>query len=75
MVAVRPLAGNLDLDCKYRRYGYFHLLLTFSAQVAPILIWRAWNIRDTMGWRTQTIGCCISKYVNYRPSSFPELWD
>ncbi|KAL2670660.1 hypothetical protein Neosp_014449 [[Neocosmospora] mangrovei] len=29
--------------------------------VAPILIWRAWGIRDTMGWRTQTIGCCISK--------------
>ncbi|KAJ6443634.1 Carboxypeptidase A1 [Purpureocillium lavendulum] len=30
--------------------------------VAPILIWRAWGIRDTMGWRTQTIGCCLSKY-------------
>ncbi|KAH6970928.1 hypothetical protein BKA56DRAFT_495218 [Ilyonectria sp. MPI-CAGE-AT-0026] len=28
--------------------------------VAPILIWRAWGIRDTMGWRTQTIGCCLS---------------
>ncbi|KAL6877711.1 putative GprK-type G-protein coupled receptor protein [Trichoderma longibrachiatum] len=28
--------------------------------VAPVLIWRAWGIRDTMGWRTQTIGCCIS---------------
>ncbi|KAM5356541.1 hypothetical protein ACJ41O_003187 [Fusarium nematophilum] len=28
--------------------------------IAPILIWRAWSIRDTMGWRTQTIGCCIS---------------
>ncbi|CAG9983914.1 unnamed protein product [Clonostachys byssicola] len=28
--------------------------------VAPILTWRAWGIHDTMGWRTQTIGCCIS---------------
>ncbi|KAL7931777.1 putative GprK-type G-protein coupled receptor protein [Trichoderma chlorosporum] len=28
--------------------------------IAPFLIWRAWGIRDTMGWRTQTIGCCIS---------------
>ncbi|KDN64202.1 putative integral membrane protein [Colletotrichum sublineola] len=28
--------------------------------VAPILIWRAWGIRDTMGWRTQTVGCCLS---------------
>ncbi|PYI01190.1 putative GprK-type G-protein coupled receptor protein [Aspergillus sclerotiicarbonarius CBS 121057] len=26
---------------------------------APILIWKAWGIRDTMGWRTQTIACCI----------------
>ncbi|KAI0010171.1 hypothetical protein F4779DRAFT_579036 [Xylariaceae sp. FL0662B] len=28
--------------------------------IAPVLIWRAWGIRDTMGWRLQTIGCCIS---------------
>ncbi|VUC38048.1 unnamed protein product [Clonostachys rosea] len=28
--------------------------------IAPILIWQAWEIQDTMGWRTQTIGCCIS---------------
>ncbi|CAI6342056.1 unnamed protein product [Periconia digitata] len=28
--------------------------------VAPYLIVCAWNIRDTMGWRTQTIGACIS---------------
>ncbi|PWY93030.1 hypothetical protein BO94DRAFT_615733 [Aspergillus sclerotioniger CBS 115572] len=27
---------------------------------APMLIWKAWGIRDTMGWRTQTIACCIS---------------
>ncbi|KAJ3490253.1 hypothetical protein NLG97_g5823 [Lecanicillium saksenae] len=28
--------------------------------VAPVLIYRAWGIRDTLGWRTQTIGCCLS---------------
>ncbi|KAF3005161.1 hypothetical protein E8E13_010565 [Curvularia kusanoi] len=28
--------------------------------VAPFLIWKAWDIRDTMGWRTQTIGACLS---------------
>ncbi|KAJ5658379.1 uncharacterized protein N7484_002028 [Penicillium longicatenatum] len=27
---------------------------------APILIWRAWGIHDTLGWRTQTIACCLS---------------
>jgi hypothetical protein len=28
--------------------------------VAPFLIWRAWGIRDTLGWQTQTIGACLS---------------
>jgi hypothetical protein len=28
--------------------------------VAPFLIWRAWGIHDTLGWRTQTIGACLS---------------
>ncbi|KXJ88362.1 GPCR, GprK-type [Microdochium bolleyi] len=28
--------------------------------VAPMLIWRAWGIHDTLGWRFQTIGCCLS---------------
>ncbi|KAI1763150.1 hypothetical protein GGR53DRAFT_498275 [Hypoxylon sp. FL1150] len=28
--------------------------------VAPTLIWRAWGIRDTLGWRFQTIACCIA---------------
>ncbi|KAM3468255.1 hypothetical protein MY5147_008124 [Beauveria neobassiana] len=28
--------------------------------VAPVLIYRAWSIRDTLGWRAQTIGCCLS---------------
>lgn len=31
--------------------------------VAPFLIWRAWGIHDTLGWRTQTIGACLSGYV------------
>ncbi|RDA92423.1 hypothetical protein CP533_4705 [Ophiocordyceps camponoti-saundersi (nom. inval.)] len=34
--------------------------LIWAWMVAPFLIWRAWDIRDTMGWRTQTIGCCLS---------------
>ncbi len=29
--------------------------------VAPIMLWRAWGIRDTMGWRTQTVGCCLAR--------------
>ncbi|KAF4917921.1 hypothetical protein CGCVW01_v009415 [Colletotrichum viniferum] len=28
--------------------------------IAPTMLWKAWGIRDTMGWRTQTIGCCLA---------------
>lgn len=31
-----------------------------NRQIAPIMLFRAIPIRDTMGWRTQTIGCCIA---------------
>ncbi|PHH67729.1 hypothetical protein CDD82_1174 [Ophiocordyceps australis] len=27
---------------------------------APIILWRARKLRDTQGWRTQTICCCIA---------------
>lgn len=28
--------------------------------VAPIILWKSRNIKDTQGWRIQTIGCCLS---------------
>ncbi|UNI16783.1 hypothetical protein JDV02_003186 [Purpureocillium takamizusanense] len=28
--------------------------------VAPIILWRSRGLRDTQGWRTQTIACCVS---------------
>ncbi|KAH8424869.1 uncharacterized protein LDX57_002613 [Aspergillus melleus] len=28
--------------------------------LAPYLLWKSRNIRDTQGWRVQTIGCCLS---------------
>lgn len=28
--------------------------------VAPIILWRSRGLRDTQGWRTQTIACCLS---------------
>lgn len=62
MVAVSALAGHLDMDCRLSRTGEDVLAYIFS-QAAPILIWRAWGIRDTMGWRTQTIVCCVARYV------------
>ncbi|KAG9503321.1 hypothetical protein J7337_006166 [Fusarium musae] len=34
--------------------------VVWTWMVAPFLLWRTWNIRDTTGWRTQTIGCCLS---------------
>ncbi|KAI8265426.1 hypothetical protein K4K58_011247 [Colletotrichum sp. SAR11_239] len=29
--------------------------------IAPTMLWKAWGIRDTMAWRTQTIGCCLAR--------------
>lgn len=34
--------------------------LIWTWMVAPFLIWKAWSIHDTLGWRTQTIGACVS---------------
>lgn len=28
--------------------------------VAPVLIWKSWSVHDSMGWRTQTVGACVS---------------
>lgn len=30
---------------------------------APYILFRARKLRDTQGWRFQTIACCISKYA------------
>ncbi|KAH6684830.1 hypothetical protein F5X68DRAFT_241801 [Plectosphaerella plurivora] len=35
-------------------------LAIWTWMVAPFILFRAWSIRDTMGWRVQTIGCCIA---------------
>ncbi|KAL4913899.1 hypothetical protein BDW62DRAFT_191682 [Aspergillus aurantiobrunneus] len=32
----------------------------WSWVVAPVILWNARHIRDTQGWRVQTIGCAIS---------------
>lgn len=32
--------------------------------VAPYILWQARHVNDTQGWRTQTIACCIAKYVS-----------
>ncbi|KIW02898.1 uncharacterized protein PV09_05947 [Verruconis gallopava] len=32
----------------------------WSWVVAPVVLWRSRHIRDTHGWRLQTIACCVS---------------
>ena len=29
--------------------------------VAPTILWRSRHIRDTQGWRVQTMGCCLAR--------------
>ncbi|KAI9035244.1 G-protein coupled receptor protein [Aspergillus affinis] len=36
-------------------------LVIWTWIAAPMLIWEAWDIHDTMRWRTQTVACCISR--------------
>lgn len=31
--------------------------------VAPYILWNSRNIRDTQGWRIQTVGCALAGYV------------
>lgn len=28
--------------------------------VAPYVLWKSRNLHDTLGWRLQTIGCCLA---------------
>ncbi|KJZ74273.1 hypothetical protein HIM_06279 [Hirsutella minnesotensis 3608] len=50
----------VDLGRGWEWWPSVSWLLIWTWIVAPFLIWRAWGIRDTLGWRTQTIGCCLS---------------
>lgn len=29
--------------------------------VAPVILWKSRGIRDTQGWRLQTIACCLAR--------------
>ncbi|KAJ5100393.1 hypothetical protein N7456_006445 [Penicillium angulare] len=49
---------NLGQGWEWWQSVLWQVIWTWVA--APILIWKAWDIRDTMGWRTQTIACCLS---------------
>lgn len=30
--------------------------------VAPVILWKSRDIKDTQGWRLQTLACCIARY-------------
>lgn len=63
MVALSALASGLDMDCMFGRIADWYITyVSFLSQVSPILIFQAWGVRDTMGWRTQTIACCLARY-------------
>jgi len=59
MVAIHVIASNLDMGCRLsqtateRKSAYVEFILPYLTRL---------GIRDTMGWRTQTIPCCLSRY-------------
>lgn len=52
--------GRLGSDIDINRWPSVLWLLFWAWIVAPFTLWRARDIRDTQGWRTQTIWCAIS---------------
>ncbi|KAL9561818.1 hypothetical protein ACKAV7_014080 [Fusarium commune] len=34
--------------------------LVWAWVIAPVILWKSRNIRDTQGWRFQTIACCLA---------------
>ncbi|KAH7255965.1 hypothetical protein BKA59DRAFT_490166 [Fusarium tricinctum] len=34
--------------------------LIWAWVIAPVILWKSRNIRDTQGWRVQTIACCLA---------------
>ncbi|KAF4425152.1 hypothetical protein FACUT_10057 [Fusarium acutatum] len=34
--------------------------LAWAWVIAPVILWKSRNIRDTQGWRVQTIACCLA---------------
>lgn len=63
MVADACMAGHLDLGGMSTLDSPHDRRLSTKQkcqQVAPILIVKSAGIRDTLGWRMQTIGCCLS---------------
>ncbi|KAK4081185.1 uncharacterized protein Triagg1_2717 [Trichoderma aggressivum f. europaeum] len=52
--------GRLRSDIDINRWPSVLWLLFWAWIVAPFTLWRARDIRDTQGWRTQTIWCAIS---------------
>ncbi|KAF4448484.1 hypothetical protein F53441_8124 [Fusarium austroafricanum] len=34
--------------------------LVWAWVIAPVILWKSRNIRDTQGWRVQTIACCLA---------------
>lgn len=41
--------------------------------VAPTILWRARRIHDTLGWRTQTLACCLAGYVLHPAEQLPSI--
>ncbi|KAG6056027.1 hypothetical protein E4U17_002562 [Claviceps sp. LM77 group G4] len=50
----------VDLGRGWEWWPFLLWQLVWTWIVAPYLIWHSWDIRDTMGWRTQTIACCTA---------------
>ena len=58
---IQEQAANMERGGEWWPSVFWQLLWTWV--IAPVLIWQAWNIHDTMGWRLQTVGSCLARSV------------
>lgn len=55
-----PMEQKMKMGRGWEWWPSLVMMFVWSWIIAPIVLWRSRNIRDTQSWRVQTIGCVIS---------------
>ncbi|KAJ6171020.1 hypothetical protein N7470_000087 [Penicillium chermesinum] len=55
-----PMEQKMKMGSGWEWWPGFAWLFLWCWVVAPYVLWKSWDIKDTQGWRLQTIGCAIA---------------
>lgn len=56
-----PMERNVAMGRGWEWWPTCFWQLFWAWVVAPVILWKSRNVKDTHGWRLQTIGCTIAK--------------